>query len=126
MCGLLVEVVEEKLRLPYSTGIQQVYQVAAVTHCYTFSDLKQYECVILQFWSEYSGLISFRIDWFDLLVVQGNLKSLPQPHSSKASILQCSAFFIEDGQLSCIEMPPLLGAVRWLLPYYQMGAEGVG
>ena len=50
MCGLLVEVVEEKLRLPYSTGIQQVYQVAAVTHCYTFSDLKQYECVILQFW----------------------------------------------------------------------------
>ena len=44
--------------------------------------------------SEYSGLISFRIDWFDLLAVQGAFKSLLQHHSSKASILQCSAFFI--------------------------------
>ena len=43
---------------------------------------------------EYSGLISFRMDWLDLLVVQGTLKSLLQHHSSKASILQCSAFFI--------------------------------
>ena len=44
--------------------------------------------------SEYSGLIFFRIDWLDLLAVQGTLKSLLQHHSSKASILQCSAFFI--------------------------------
>ena len=44
--------------------------------------------------NEYSGLISFRIDWFDLLAVQRTLKSLLQHHSSKASILQCSAFFI--------------------------------
>ena len=44
--------------------------------------------------NEYSGLISFRIDWFDLLAVQGTLKSLLQRHSSKASILQCSAFFV--------------------------------
>ena len=44
--------------------------------------------------SEYSGLISFWIDWFDLLVVQGTLKSLPQHHSSKASVLQHSAFFM--------------------------------
>ena len=44
--------------------------------------------------NEYSGLISFRIDWFYLLAVQGTLKSLLQHHSSKASILQCSAFFI--------------------------------
>ena len=43
---------------------------------------------------EYSGLISFRMDWLDLLAVQGTLKSLLQHHSSKASILQCSAFFI--------------------------------
>ena len=43
--------------------------------------------------SEYSGLISFRIDWFDLLAVQGTLKSLLQHHSSKASILQHSAIF---------------------------------
>ena len=44
--------------------------------------------------NEYSGPISFRMDWLDLLAVQGTLKSLLQHHSSKASILQCSAFFI--------------------------------
>ena len=44
--------------------------------------------------NEYSGLISFRMDWLDLLAAQGTLKSLLQYHSSKASILQCSAFFI--------------------------------
>ena len=44
--------------------------------------------------NEYSGLKSFRIDWLDLLAVQGTLKSLLQHYSSKASILQCSAFFI--------------------------------
>ena len=58
----------------------------------------------LKYWSfsfsispsnEYSGLISFRVDWLDLLAVQGTLKSLLQHHSSKASILQHSAFFIE-------------------------------
>ena len=44
--------------------------------------------------NEYSGLISFRMDWLDLLVAQGTLKSVLQCHSSKESILQCSAFFI--------------------------------
>ena len=44
--------------------------------------------------NEYSGLISFRMDWLHLLAVQGTLKSLLQHHSSKASILQCSAFLI--------------------------------
>ena len=44
--------------------------------------------------NEYSGLISFTIDWLDLLAVQGTLKSLLQHHSSKASVLQCSVFFI--------------------------------
>jgi len=44
--------------------------------------------------NEYSGLISFRIDWFDLLAVQGTLKSFLQHHNLKASILQCSAFFM--------------------------------
>ena len=42
---------------------------------------------------QYSGVISFRIDWFDLLAVQGTLKSLLQHRSSEASVLQCSAFF---------------------------------
>ena len=44
--------------------------------------------------SEYSGLTSFRIDWLDLLAVQGTLKSLLQHHSLKASVLRCSAFFM--------------------------------
>ena len=44
--------------------------------------------------NEYSGMISFRVDWLDLLAIQGTLKSLLQHHSSKASILQHSAFFI--------------------------------
>ena len=44
--------------------------------------------------NEYSGLISFRIDWFDLLAVQGTLKSLLQHHSSEASVLRCSVFFM--------------------------------
>ena len=44
--------------------------------------------------NEYSGVISFRIDWFDLLAVQGALRSLLQHNSLKASVLQCSAFFI--------------------------------
>ena len=44
--------------------------------------------------NEYSGLISFRIDWFDFLAVQGTLKSLLLHHSSKASIIWCSAFFM--------------------------------
>ena len=49
--------------------------------------------------SEYSGMISFRIDWLDLLAVQRTLKSLRQHHSSKASILQRSAFFIVHTRL---------------------------
>ena len=53
--------------------------------------------------SEYSRLISFRIDWFDLLAVQGTGKSLLQHHSSKASVLQLSAFFVV--QLSHPYMP---------------------
>ena len=44
--------------------------------------------------NEYSGLVSFRMDWLDLLAVQGTLKSLLQHHSSKVSVLRCSAFFI--------------------------------
>ena len=44
--------------------------------------------------NEYSGLISFRMDWLDLLAVQGTLKSLLQHHSSKASVLHCSDFFM--------------------------------
>ena len=55
--------------------------------------------------NEYSGLISFRMDWLDLLAVQGTLKSLLQHHSSKESVLWCSAFFI----------------VLWSHPYMTIG-----
>ena len=46
--------------------------------------------------NEYSGLISFRMDWFDLFAVHGTLKNLLQCHNSKASVLQCSAFFMSS------------------------------
>ena len=52
--------------------------------------------------SEYSGLISFRIDWFDLLAVQGTLKNLLQYHNPKTSILQLSAFFMAQHNYSTI------------------------
>ena len=52
--------------------------------------------------NEYSGLISFRMDWLDLLAVQWTLKSLLQHHSSKASILQCSAFLIVQLSHPCM------------------------
>ena len=48
----------------------------------------------ISLFNEYTGLISFRMDWLDLLAVQGTLNSLLQLHSSKASIIRCSAFFI--------------------------------
>ena len=62
--------------------------------------------------NEYSGLISFRIDWFDLFAVQGTLKSLLQYQSSKASILQSSAFFMV--QLSHPHITTFLGVVGYL------------
>ena len=63
--------------------------------------------------SEHSGLMSFRMDWLDLLVVQGTLKSLLQHYSSKASILQCSAFVMV--QLSHLYMTTgkTIALTRW-------------
>ena len=63
--------------------------------------------------NEYSGLISFRRDWFDLLAVQGTLKSLLQQHSSKASILQCSAFFIVQLSLPYMTTGKTIVLTRW-------------
>ena len=62
--------------------------------------------------NEYSGLISFRIDWFDLLAVQGTLKSLFQYHSSKASILRCSAFFIVQLSHSYVTTGKIIALTR--------------
>ena len=63
--------------------------------------------------NEYSGLISFRIDWFDLLAVQGTLKSLLQNHSSKTLILQCSAFFIVQLSHQSITTGKTIALTRW-------------
>ena len=63
--------------------------------------------------NEYSGLISFRIDWFELLAVQGTLKSLLQHHSSKASILRHSAFFIVQLSHPCMTTGNTIALTRW-------------
>ena len=63
--------------------------------------------------NEYSGLISFRMDWFDLLAVQETLKSLLQHHSSKASILQCSAFFIVQLSHPYVTTGKAIALTRW-------------
>ena len=63
--------------------------------------------------NEYSGLISLRIDWFDLLAVKGTLKSLLQYHSSKASIPQCSAFFIVQLSYPYMTTGKTIALTRW-------------
>ena len=63
--------------------------------------------------NEYSGLIFFRMDWFDLLAVQGTLKSLFQHHSSKASILWCSAFFIVQLSHPYMTTGKTIALTRW-------------
>ena len=63
--------------------------------------------------NEYSGLISFRMDWLDLLAVQGTLKSLLQHHSSKASILQCSAFFMVQLSYPYMTTGKTIALTRW-------------
>ena len=63
--------------------------------------------------NEYSRLISFRIDWFDLLDVQETFKSLLQHHSSKASILQCSAFFIVQLSHPYMTTGKTIALTRW-------------
>ena len=63
--------------------------------------------------NEYSGLISYRMNWLDLLAVQGTLKSLFQHHSSKASVLQCSAFFIVQLSHPYMTTGKTIALTRW-------------
>ena len=65
--------------------------------------------------NEYSGLISFRMDWLDILAIQGTLKSLLQHHSSKASILQCSIFFIVQLSHPYMITGKTIALSRWTL-----------
>ena len=83
--------------IPFSSCLQSF----TASGCFLMSRLFTSNTSVLKYWNfnispsnEYAGLISFRIDWFDLLAVQGTLKSLLQHLSSKASILWCSPFFI--------------------------------
>ena len=62
---------------------------------------------------EHPGLISFRMDWLDLLVVPGTRKSLLQHHSSKASILRCSAFFTVQLSHPCMTTGKTIALTRW-------------
>ena len=79
--------------------------------------------------NEHPGLISFKVDWLDLLVIQGTLKSLLQQHSSKASILWCSTFFIVQlshpymatGKTIALTRQTFLGKVMSLLLIYCLG-----
>ena len=64
-------------------------------------------------YNKYSGLISFRMDWLDLLALQGTLKNLLQHHSSKASILQCSAFFIVQLLHPYMTTGKIIALTRW-------------
>ena len=63
--------------------------------------------------NEYSGLMSFKMDWLDLLAVQGILKSLLQNHSSKASILWCSAVFVVQLSHPCMTTGKTIALNRW-------------
>ena len=63
--------------------------------------------------NEYSGMISFRIDWFDLPAIQGTLKSLLQHHSSKASTLWCSAFFMVQFSHPYMTTGKTIALTRW-------------
>ena len=80
--------------VPFSSCLQSFPTSGSFPMSQFFASAPKYWSFSISLFNEYSGLISFRMDWFDLLAVQGTLKSLLQHYSSKASILQCSAFFI--------------------------------
>ena len=69
--------------------------------------------------NEYSGLISFRIDWFDLLAVQGTLNSFLQHHISETSFLQCSTFFIVQLSHSYMTIRKTIALTRWIITCQQ-------
>ena len=79
-----------------------MHQIAKVTFSFNISPS-----------NEHPGLISFRIDWLDLLAIQGTLKSLLQHHSSKASIPRCSAFFIVQLSHSYMTTGNNIALTRW-------------
>ena len=97
------------LLLPSIFPSVRIFSIESVLHikwpkCWSFSITPS---------NEYSGLVSFRMDWFDLFVVQGTLKSLLQHHSSKASVLQCSTFFIVQLSHPYMTTGKTIALTRW-------------
>ena len=97
------------LLLPSIFPSVRIFSIESVLHikwpkCWSFSITPS---------NEYSGLISFRMDWFDLFVVQETLKSLLQHHSSKASVLQCSTFFIVQLSHPYMTTGKTIALTRW-------------
>ena len=82
------------------------------TPCMRWPKYWSFSCSIIPS-QEIPGLISFRMDWLDLLAVQGTLKSLLQHHSSKASILRCSAFFIVQFSHPYMTTGKTIALTRW-------------
>ena len=80
--------------IPFSSCPQFFPESGSFPMSWLFTSGGQYWSFSISPSNEYTGLISFRIDWFDLLAVQGTLKNLLQNHSLKVSILWCSAFFM--------------------------------
>ena len=84
--------------------VSSLHWVAKVLECFSFNISPS---------NEHPGLISFRMDWLDLLAVQGTLKSLLQHHSSKASILQCSVFFTVQLSHPYMTTGKTIALTRW-------------
>ena len=117
------------MNLPLSTAFTVSHRFWVVVFSFSFISMHQgllNESVLCIRWpknwsfsfsisssDEYSGLISFRMDWLDLLSVQGTLKSLLQHHSLKASILRCSAFFIVQLSHPYMTTGKTIALTRW-------------
>ena len=101
--------------IPFSSCLQSFLASGSFPVSQFFPSGGQYWsfCFSISLSNEYSGLISFRMDWLDLLAVQGTLKNLLQHHSSKVSILWCSAFFIVQLSHPYITTGETISLTRW-------------
>ena len=103
--------------IPFSSYLQSFPASGSFPMSQFFTHIRQPKYRSLSFRispsNECSGVISFRIDWLDLLAVQGTLKSLLQHHDSKASILQCSAFFMVQLSHPYMTTGKTIALTRW-------------
>ena len=105
------------LVIPFSSLLQSFPASGSfpVNQFLTDSRWPKYWCFSISPSNEYSGLISFRMDWLYLLAVQGTLKSRLQHHSSTASILQCSAFFMVELSHPYMTTGKTIALTRWTM-----------